>query len=178
MSDRNKPSPIPASDTQAVENQMRRALGLQGPGRPVPQQRPDQARARHKFVQDGGVPVVVLNRSEDPTTPLKARITELEASFEAEKVAHAATRRILHEAQLAAQALQTRLTHAELAHSDFLATERQAREAAEDAWQQAVQRLAVTQAKQVRRKPAPVPAAEREEQPVKWWLPNYKAKSN
>jgi len=104
MSDRNKPSPIPASDTQAVENQMRRALGLQGPGRPVQQQRPDQARARHKFVQDGGVPVVVLNRSEDPTTPFKARISELEASLEAEKAAHAATRRILHEAQLSAQA--------------------------------------------------------------------------
>jgi hypothetical protein len=178
MSDRNKPSPIPASDTQAVENQMRRALGLQGSGRPAPQQRPDQARARHKFVQDGGVPVVVLNRSEDATAPFKARILELEASLEAERAAHAATRRTLHEAQLAAQALQTRLTHAELAHSDFLAAERQAREAAEAAQQQAVQRLAATQAKQVRHKPTPTPAVEREAQPVKWWLPNYKAKSS
>ena len=175
MSDRNKPSPIPASDTQAVENQMRRALGLNGPGRPAPQQRPDQARARHKFVQDGGVPVVVVNRSEDPTTPLKARIAELEASLESERAAHAATRRNLQESQLAAQALQTRLTHAELAHSDFLAAERQAREAAEAARQQAVQRLAATQAKQVRRKAAPT--AELEAQPVKWWLPNYKTKN-
>ncbi|HEY0205927.1 MAG TPA: hypothetical protein VGC15_17440 [Acetobacteraceae bacterium] len=157
---------------------MRRALGLQGSGRPVAQQRPDQARARHKFVQDGGVPVVVLNRSEDATAPFKARISELEASLEAEKAAHAATRRALHDAQLAGQALQTRLTHAELAHSDFLAAERQAREAAEVARLQAVQRLAATQAKPVRRKPAPVSAAEREAQPVKWWLPNYKAKSN
>ena len=178
MSDRNKPSPIPASDTQAVENQMRRALGLQGSGRPVVQQRPDQARARHKFVQDGGVPVVVLNRSEDATAPFKARIAELEALLEAERGAHAATRRALHDAQLAGQALQTRLTHAELAHSDFLAAERQARETAEAARQEAVQRLAVTEAKQVRRKPAPLPVAEREAQPVKWWLPNYKAKSN
>ena len=177
MSDRNKPAPIPASDTQAVETQMRRALGLNGPGRPAPQQRPDQARARHKFVQDGGVPVVVLNRAEDPTTPLKARISELEASLESERAAHAATRRTLQEAQLAAQALQTRLAHAELAHSDFLAAERQARETAEAARQQAVQRLATTQAKQARRKAAPAPAAEREAQPVKWWLPNYKAKN-
>lgn len=121
---------------------------------------------------------MVLNRSEDPTTPFKARISELEASLEAEKAAHAATRRILHEAQLSAQALQTRLTHAELAHSDFLAAERQAREAAEAARLQAVQRLAATQAKHVRHKPTPVSAAEREEQPVKWWLPNYKAKNN
>ena len=157
---------------------MRRALGLQGPGRPTPQQRPDQARARHKFVQDGGVPVVVLNRSEDATAPFKARISELEASLEAERGAHAATRRALHDLQLAAQALQTRLTHAELAHSDFLAAERQAREAAEAARQQAVQRLAETQAKQARRKPTPTPAAEREAQPVKWWLPNYKAKNS
>lgn len=178
MSDRNKPAPIPASDSQAVETQMRRALGLQGPGRPAPQQRPDQARARHKFVQDGGVPVVVLNRSDDPAAPFKARISELEASLEAERAAHAATRRNLQEAQLAAQALQTRLTHAELAHSDALAAERQAREAAETGRQQALQRLAAaTQAKPARRKAAPDPAAEREAQPVKWWLPNYKAKN-
>ena len=177
MSDRNKPTPIPASDTQAVETQMRRALGLQGPGGPVPQQRPEQARARHRFVQDGGVPVVVLNRADDATAPFKARITELEASLEAERVSHAATRRHLQEAQVAAQALQTRLTHAELAHSDALGMEREAREAAEAARKQAVLRLtSATQVKAAPRKAAPAPT-EREPQPVKWWLPNYKAKN-
>jgi len=179
MSDRNKPVPTPASDSQADETQMRRALGLQGPGRSAPQQqRPEQARARHRFVQDGGVPVVVLNRSDDPTAPFKARVSELEAALEVERAAHGGTKRTLQEAQAAAQALQTRLMHAELAHGDALATERQAREAAETARQQAAARLATVlpaQSKPARRKAAPT--AEQEAQPVKWWLPNYNAKN-
>jgi hypothetical protein len=177
MSDRNKPVPTPASDSQADETQMRRALGLQGPGRSAPQQqRPEQARARHRFVQDGGVPVVMLNRSDDPTTPFKARVSELEAALEAERAAHGGTKRALQETQAAAQALQTRLMHAELSHDDALAAERQAREAAEVARQQALSRtVPAPQAKPARRKAAP--SVEREAQPVKWWLPNYNAKT-
>jgi hypothetical protein len=179
MSDRNKPVPAPASDSQAAETQMRRALGLQGPGRSAPQQqRPEQARARHRFVQDGGVPVVMLNRSDDPAAPFKARISELEAALEAERAAHGGTKRTLQEVQAAAQALQTRLTHADLAHGDAIAAERQAREAAEVARQQAVSRAMPAppaQAKPARRKAAPT--VEPEAQPVKWWLPNYNAKN-
>ena len=182
MPDRNKPVPTPASDSQATELQMRRALGLQGPGRPVAQQRPEQARARHRFVQDGGVPVVVLNRGDDATAPFKARIAELEGLLEAERAAHAATRKFLQDAQAAAQALQTRLIHSDLAHNDTVAAERQAREAAEAARQQAAARLAAVtaaqQAKALRRKAEASLPAERDAQPVKWWLPNYKAKNN
>ncbi len=149
-------------------------------GRAAPQQqRPEQARARHRFVQDGGVPVVVLNRSDDPTAPFKARVSELEAALEAERAAHSGTKRSLQEAQAASQALQTRLMHAELAHRDTLAAERQAREAAEAARQQAEARPArvppPAAAKPVRRKVAP--PVEQEAQPVKWWLPNYNAKN-
>jgi len=180
MSDRNKPVPTPASDSMTDENQMRRALGLQGPGRSAPQQqRPEQARARHRFVQDGGVPVVVLNRSDDPTAPFKTRISELEAALEGERAAHGGTKRALGEAQAASQALQTRLMHAELAHGDALASERQAREAVEAARQRAEARLASAPP------PAPKPArrkatlpVEREAQPVKWWLPTYNAKNS
>ena len=164
--------PILASDTQAAELQMRRALGLSGPGRSVPQQRPEQARARHRFVQDGGVPVVVVNRGEDAMAPFKARIGELEAALDQERAAHAATRKALHDAQLAGQALQTRLAHAELSSRDVIEAERQARQSVEAARQQAETRAAELEAKQARRKPE----APAEPEPVKWWLPTYNAK--
>ena len=133
MPDSDENLPLSPSDTQATENRMRRALGLQGPSRQPPQQRADQVRPRHRFVQDGGVPVVVLNsRSDnDPTAVFKARVAELEAALETERAAHGATRRSLHEAQAAVQAQQTRLVHAELAHSEALTAERNGRLAAE-----------------------------------------------
>ena len=123
----------------------------------------------------------MLNRADDLTAPLKSRIAELETLLEAERIAHSATKKALHDTQLAGQALQTRLIHADLAHNDALAMERQAREAAEAARQQAAARLAATaaaqQAKQTRRKSEANSLVEPEAQPVKWWLPNYKAKN-
>jgi len=175
MSESDKPVPTP--DSVTAEAQMRRALGLGGPARPVQQQRPEQARARHRFVQDGGVPVVVLNRSDiDPTGPLKARIAELEAALEAERAAHGATKRQLQEAQAAQQALQTRLTHSEIAHREALAAENAARQAAEA---QVRPPAAVLPKLSKPRKAAVRTQAPqgREPQPVKWWLPGYRAKA-
>ena len=172
MPEQTKPTPTLTSDTQTTELQMRRALGLNGPGRPVTQQRPEQARARHRFVQDGGVPVVVVNRSDDATAPFKARIGELEAALDQERATHANTRKALHDAQLAAQALQTRLAHAELASRDVIEAERQARQSVEAARREAEARAAELEAKQARRK-QPAPA---QPEPVKWWLPNYNSK--
>lgn len=194
MPDSDENLPLSPSDTQATENRMRRALGLQGPSRQPPQQRADQVRPRHRFVQDGGVPVVVLNsRSDnDPTAVFKARVAELEAALETERAAHGATRRLLHEAQAAVQAQQTRLVHAELAHSEALATERSARQAAEESLQahlavpeqplvlpvaapalagSAKPKLAVRKAPRV-----PRVAKTKEPQPVKWWLPSFREK--
>ena len=174
MSESDKPVPTP--DNVTAEAQMRRALGLGGPARPVQQQRPDQARARHRFVQDGSVPVVVLNRSDiDPTGPLKSRIAELEVAMEAERAAHGATKRLLHEAQAAQQALQTRLTHSELAHREALAAETAARQAAEARVQAASALPKISKP----RKPAVQTQAPpgQDPQPVKWWLPGYSAKT-
>jgi len=194
MSDSDENLPLSPSDTQATENRMRRALGLQGPSRQPPQQRADQVRPRHRFVQDGGVPVVVLNSrgDHDPTAVFKTRVAELEAALEAERTAHGATRRSLHEVQAAAQAQQTRLAHAELAHSEALAMERNARQAAEESLQA---RLAVSEqtaavpvaapglavpAKPKRAAPktprVPRVAKTKEPQPIKWWLPNFREK--
>ena len=194
MPDSDENLPLSPSDTQATENRMRRALGLQGPSRQPPQQRADQVRPRHRFVQDGGVPVVVLNsRSDnDPTAVFKARVAELEAALETERAAHGATRRSLHEAQAAVQAQQTRLVHAELAHNEALAAERSARQAAEESLQTrlaapeqpvaspvaAPALAAPAKPKATARKAPRVPrVSKKEPQPVKWWLPGFREKS-
>lgn len=206
MPDSDNKLPLSPNDSQSTELRMRRALGLQGPTRPAPQQRADQARPRHRFVQDGGVPVVVLNSrgDTDPTAPLKARIVELETALEAERGAHGSTKRMLQEAQASAQASQTRLAHAELAHGEALAVERRARKEAEDALQarsapveapvpitslvatspiepQPVAPPPVASERPARKAPraARVPRAAKvhEPQPVKWWLPSFREKS-
>ena len=195
MSDSDENLPISPSDTQATESRMRRALGLQGPSRQAPQQRADQVRPRHRFVQDGGVPVVVLNSrgDNDPTAVFRTRAGELEAALEAERVAHGTTRRSLHEAQAAVQAQQTRLAHTEFAHKEALAAERSARRAAEESLQAHLARseppasqlpvaapplTAPAKPKPTARKAPRVLRASKakEPQPVKWWLPNFREK--
>ena len=141
----------PMNDTQAAETRMRRALGLgSGSGQAAPQQRPEQARARHRFVQDGGVPVVMLGQKTEPeTAALRERIAGLEAQLETERSNHSATRRALESEHHAMTALQTRLAHNDLAHKDALEQERRMRVAAQEALQEA---LAAGQA----RRPRPV----------------------
>ena len=164
-----------AADDDATESRMRLALGLRGPsGQPV-QQRADQARARHKFVQDGGVPVVVLNSRGEQDSAHKARITELEGQLDIERTQHAATRRALQEAQAATQGLQTRLAHAELAHRDALLAAQQALEAAVEQTKTAAP--LPTPRKVVRKSPIERLPRDKEPKPVKWWTPTYRAKT-
>ena len=197
-----------ASDDETAESRMRLALGLRGAASTAghaPQQRADQARARHKFVQDGGVPVVMLNRSHDQDAlgTLKARVTELERHLDQERTAHAATKRLVAEAQANLQQEKTRFAHAELAHADALAAAARAAEAGTAAREleadtaaralEASQRrpamaAAVTNpdapAKPKRGRPPRKPAIDRAslerpakaEKPVRWWTPSYRTK--
>lgn len=199
------------SDPNLVELNMRRALGLtsgggNGRGGAVPQQRADQARGRHRFAQDGSVPVTVLNHRPDELSAKDARIAELQASLENERNTHANTRRTLSEQQAAHQALQTRLAHMELAHRDALEAERRtlavAQSALADAKAQPAPRrtprptaepaaLADATADAVDGPAAPtaLPAAPkakrgrprihppREPKPLRWWTPSFKAKT-
>lgn len=114
------------------EDRVRRALGLKSSGSsPTHQQRPEQARARHRFVADGAVPVVMLNRSDSETSGLKERLSAAEHALENERGAHANTRRALQEATQANQSLQTRLGHNELSNGEVLRSEREGRRTAE-----------------------------------------------
>lgn len=128
--DNNTPFSVDAID----EDRVRRALGLKSSGSsPTHQQRPEQARARHRFVADGAVPVVMLNRADGEANGLKERLSAAERALENEKGAHANTRRALQEATQANQGLQTRLSHNELASADMIRSEREARRIAEAA---------------------------------------------
>jgi len=162
--------------------QIRIALGLGGAPGAVTQQRADQARPRHKFVQDGGVPVVMLNsRGDDPTAPLKARIAELERVLDNEQAAHGLTKRALQEAQQAHQAAQTRLAHSEIAHTEALSVEVGRREAAEvvlrprpAAAPTPIEHPTAKPKRAARVLREPRVAKPREPKPVKWWLPTFK----
>ena len=181
----------PLSLDMIDEDRVRRALGLKTNGSSTPhQQRPEQARQRHRFVADGAVPVVMLNRTDGETSGLKERLSTAEHALEAERAAHAATRRALQEAQHANQVLQTRFGHTELSNGEALRTERELRRVAEEA-------LAALQAEGAERKrldavapekvrrdskaSEPIPrkpraSSTKEPKPVRWWTPSYRSK--
>lgn len=189
MNRNDNPTQPPSLDGLSEEARIRRALGLQGTTTVTHQQRPEQARQRHRFVADGAVPVVMLNRADNESGGLKEKLAAAESALEAERAAHASTRRALNEANQANQAMQTRLAHADLAHNEALASERKARLAAEEALA-ALQSApppepkqaepAPTEPKRRGRKPGThlpkLPRMAREEKPVRWWTPSYRAK--
>jgi len=150
--------PPNAPDTLSVEERMRRALGLTGDraGRSSPSQterphvgplgrsagRSSADKPRHRFVQDGAVPVTVVNRhrgdNADAPAPGHGAI---EAALQDERAARERAERSLQEALATIRDLQTKLGHAELARreasgtaetalaaADVLRAEHQARE--------------------------------------------------
>ena len=121
---------------ETAEARMRRALGdleNQGSGRghdatrPRPDNRPTDRhsgeRPRARFVQDGDVPVTVLNR----TRPHEAeganggsnRLSVAEAALASERTMRLRAERAVAEAQAAVHDLQTKLGHAELARQEL-----------------------------------------------------------
>jgi hypothetical protein len=170
------------------EARMRQALGLRdGAPSPRPPQRREPEHGGRRFVKDGDVPVVVLTRDRgaDASAPV-SRVAAAEAALRTERTARERAERSLHESGAALQALQTRLAHAELAHREALAAERAAREAAEQALAEARAQLEARPAPapeepRAARQPRRITATatgnpEREPEPVKWWLPSYRAK--
>ena len=123
---------------------MRRALGLTGdravrstppqterpqagaPGRPAGRSPAD--KPRHRFVQDGAVPVTILNRyRSDEADGAPAGRVAMEAVLRDERAARDRAERSLQEALATVRDLQTKLGHAELAHREASATAQAAR---------------------------------------------------
>lgn len=140
----NSPSPK-ALDTLSVEERMRRALGLTSDSAGHSTSPPEQQRAgsqgrltgrssadkpRHRFVQDGAVPVTVVNRHRpDEADGLSAGRAAVEAALQDERAARAKAERSLQEALATVHDLQTKLGHAELAHREASGTVQAARAA-------------------------------------------------
>lgn len=194
---------VPSSEEARMRQALGLSEGAVAPR--TPQRREPDARGR-RFVKDGEVPVVVLSGSRDAAAAGPApvnRVQAAEGALRTERLAREHAEQALREAQANAQRLQTQLAHAEMAHREALAAEQQVREAAEHALAEATAarealeaRIAELTAPRTRtprtrteqsetggeapaRKPrrtAANPATKREPQPVKWWLPSFKAK--
>jgi hypothetical protein len=177
MTSFRKPAHLTGADPANTENRMRQALGLAGSST-TPQQHSDASRQRHRFVTDGEVPVVMLNRQSAQAESPRSRIAAIEAALAAERRARSEAERALEEAHTLIQSLRTTLAHAELAHGEALAAERVAREQAQVALQVAIadretaeQKVAAAVPPAGSDRKAPTAPKPRKPQPVKWWLP-------
>jgi len=91
------------------------------PGRPAG--RPAADKPRHHFVQDGAVPVTILNRHRpDEADGPSAGHAAVEAALQDERAARAKAEQALQEALATVYDLQTKLGHAELAHMEASVT--------------------------------------------------------
>lgn len=138
----------PSTALDDTEAQMRRALGLDGTARPRPE--PERAEAggtmrlgerfsamhKRRFVQDGDVKVSYVrrdaaaeaHRAAAQTSPLTARLHQLESVISAETNARQLAERHLTEVQATIRDLRTKLGHADLARADAENTLRRERE--------------------------------------------------
>lgn len=145
------PEASEAARIDDAESQMRKALGLLGD---APRHRPESDRLepshrgtdrfggglhRRRFVQDGEVPVTVLRRDAahdatvqralPPVTPAAtSRLQRIEVALATEMAAREKAERSLAEAQAIVRDLQTKIGHAELAHTEVSGALRRERE--------------------------------------------------
>ncbi len=175
---------------------MRETLGLGSRGRPA--SRPQAATApkqRHRFVQDGEVPVTHLSgpRDGDAAASLRGRIATLESELEAEHTARLKAEQSAQAYLAQVHALETKLGHVEMSARESVALERQAREQAEAELQRvtvardaAVAELSASTPQAPAKKRAPATprvakqkglARAKEPQPVKWWIRKPQAKT-
>ena len=177
------------------EANMRRALGMLGGAggkprspqaspKPNPDRRPSPAPLssnprRHRFVQDGDVPVTVMRRPEGaPEAPAGAspsnRLDAVQALLTAERAQRERADRALDEAQGVIRDLRTKLAHMELAREEALrpkpveaATEVGAADASPAEIERPARRTRGPGKKTMAERAAK-PA--REPKPIKWWV--------
>ena len=141
-----------------TEKRMRAALHLpSSSSTPSPAAR----RGRHRFVQNGEVPVVVVNPRHH-TEEDRAALAVLERALASERDGRQAAEKALEQAAATIRQLQTRLAHAEIAQREAASAPAPETPKAEEASPPKRPRLRV-------RKPA-------EDKPVEWWKPGWKAR--
>jgi len=143
---------LDVEDFASDEARMRWALGRAGsPSAAITEHQPEQRkppldgqvpgrsmgeRPRKRFVQDGEVPVTLVNRQglrqpDALTTPPVNRVSVAHAALANERMARERAERSLAEALATIHELRTKLGHAELARQEALSAAQTAREAAE-----------------------------------------------
>jgi hypothetical protein len=202
----SQPTDLDDTDQPQPEARMREALGLRSNGTriaPAQSTRPDRAMdhgpgapRRHRFVQEGEVPVEVMTlrehsgRGATPAPGFRQR-GEDPAALAAERIAREHAERALAEAVDRMRELQTKFGHAELARDEAvaLAARRQNQiealqaELRENTAREAAREVVREQpAPPVRKVAAPKPAAAAKPaaprprgrkpapKPVKWWI--------
>ena len=164
------------NDTPAAEDRMRAALGLTP--EPVRQSRP----VEHGPARSEG-PVASARRLTETSDSLRARMATLASELKTERGERVAAQQALADAQRTIQQLQTKLAHAEMAATEALQLERQARLSAEARLSQTVsakplkpEAPKLAEPKRRGRPPGKLQVAnEPEPKPVEWWLPSCKA---
>ena len=186
------------------EDRMRHALGLAKTSSATHfPSGPSQAHRPRKFVRDGEIPEVLLNAGRDRSAEASAMANQLaaaEGALKTERGARASAERALVDALATIQRLRTQLAHAEMSHAEALDAERKHREDLDQALREAADTReglekqlaneAATRRRHVEAMPTaaqPLPVPKRHQQkgkrldavcepePVKWWLPSYKA---
>ena len=172
------------TEKSAEEQQIRAALGLSPTAdmsrRPAAGQ--DGTRQNH----EGHNPSKVVSPrfSTEAANHLRQRLSNAETALRAEKTERIAAERALAEAQTTIRQLQTKLAHAEIAAAEALAAEREALRVA-----QAKLEIMACQAPHTPTEQPSLPrkrgrppgvnskkaTAATEPEPVKWWLPSYRA---
>ncbi len=140
-----------STDLDTAEARMRRSLELAGRGSVHQQTRQDTrsggqpgSRPRSRFVQDGEVPVTVVNRHRPQEGGKFSLSGGADTAFGIEQAARAKAERQLQEAQATLHDLQTKHGHAELAHREAMA-QQSARLEGELAMERAARQLAESQ---------------------------------
>ncbi len=109
---------IALSDASTIsEDRMRAAL--QSSGSPSPNG--GAPRGRHRFVQDGEVPVVVVNQRHRGPEESRAAVADLERLLGLERDARSTAEKALMQAEETIRQLRTRLAHAEIARDEVAA---------------------------------------------------------
>ncbi len=204
----SQPTDIDDANQPQPEARMREALGLRSDGTRIPQaqtSRPERtmdhgpgAPRRHRFVQEGEVPVEVMSLREHsgrstPAFGVRQR-GEDPAALVAERAAREHAERALAEANDRMRELQTKFGHAELARDEALAlasrrqaqiealqTELRNSAAREAAWEAAREVIREQPGPPGRKAAAPKPAPAKPAiprprgrkpapKPVKWWI--------
>jgi hypothetical protein len=122
-------------------------------------------RGRHRFVQDGEVPVVVVNPRPQRPEEDRPALAALERALVAEREARQAAEKALQQAAETIRQLQTRLAHAEIAQREAAAAPAVAPETPTAEKVRPPKKLRSRD-----RKPA-------EDKPVEWWKPGWQERS-